>query len=684
MTPQVRGDAGAQLLEEQLSRVRVKTAHRLGAGLLVEADLRRAGRPDLVPFVLSYSSNDLGTWSLERAHAGASSVNLLDGDRYLFLSDAESPAACGADLGGRSLLLQRADTGVEPEVLLRTGRDIVSYTASASAAVAAVWMRPEAAGFAQDLSIRRRERSSGKTASIVSGDLWPRSGYHLDGEVLRLLKISLHHDREKPRLPSPELLPLRLELNTRLTGALSLTPDGLHCAAGIVRFLRGGHRRHGLLLFSLASPSTAHARWGDRDDLMDPVAAPDGTGWACTAERIARPGMAPRQHAVFVPADGAEPRSLATAHEDWLQPRAWADERTVLCTGEQDGRRRLWRVDRQAASPERVECAGSVLDVTVSGQEAVITRSAIDLPPEVVVVPLGQLSTDRRTLIGHSAHDSRRGAPCFAPASAVEPAGRMERLSYQALDGSRWHSWLCLPPEAAEELPVLVWCHGGPLLSWTDWSWRWNPWPYVAEGYAVLMPDPPLSLGYGQAAIERGWGRWTSEVAAIAAQQIHDALKRPDLDATRVAVMGGSFGGFLALALGTVSQDFRLIVSHCGWADFSAVARASDLHWHWLREYGTVGNSSYHDESLQLSAILHTSKVMLSHGCEDPHVPVGEARAICRELDTRGVDVELMLLPEERHSIRRPANVRAWYDWVIAACRENLTPGPGLEGDSEQ
>lgn len=550
--------------------------------------------------------------------------------------------------------------------------------------VAAVWMRPEAAGLAQDLSIRRRERSTGRTASIVSGDLWSRSAYHLDGEVLRLLKISLPRDGEKPRLRSPELLLLRLEPNTRLTGALSLTPDGLHCAAGIVRFLRGGHRRHGLLLFSLASPSTARVRWGDRDDLMDPVAAPDGTGWACTAERIARPGMAPHQHAVFVSVEGGEPRSLATAHEDWLRPRAWADERTVLCTGEQDGRRRLWRVDRQAASPERVECAGSVLDVTVSGQEAVVTRSAIDLPPEVVVVPLSRLSTGRRVLTGHSAHDSRRGALCFAPASAVAPAGRMERLSYQAPDGSRWHSWLCLPPETTGRLPVLVWCHGGPLLSWTDWSWRWNPWPYVAEGYAVLMPDPPLSLGYGQAAIERGWGRWTSKVAAIAARQVRDALKRPDLDATRVAVMGGSFGGFLALALGTVSQDFRLIVSHCGWADFAAVARASDLHWHWLREYGTVGGSSYRDESLRLSAIPRTSKVMLSHGCEDPHVPVGEARAIYRELDTRGVDVELMLLPEERHSIRRPANVRAWYDWVIAACRENLTPKSRLEEDSEQ
>lgn len=47
--------------------------------------------------------------------------------------------------------------------------------------------------------------------------------------------------------------------------------------------------------------------------------------------------------------------------------------------------------------------------------------------------------------------------------------------------------------------------HGGPLSSWNGWHWRWNPWLMVAHGYAVLLPDPALSTGYGQDFIQRGW-----------------------------------------------------------------------------------------------------------------------------------------------------------------------------------
>ncbi|WP_158564897.1 alpha/beta hydrolase family protein [Streptomyces sp. AC1-42W] len=296
--------------------------------------------------------------------------------------------------------------------------------------------------------------------------------------------------------------------------------------------------------------------------------------------------------------------------------------------------------------------------VTVTAAEALVVQSRVDLPPEVVAVDLA--GPPARTLL--------------TPAAAARPTGRMERISHRAEDGTTWHSWLCLPAdELAEPLPVLVWCHGGSLLSWIDWSWRWNPWPFVAEGHAVLMPDPPLSMGYGQETVERGWGRWSSEVASVAAEQVRAALRRPDLDARRVAAMGGSFGGYLALALATRLPEIRLVASHAGWSDFAAVARASDLHWHWLREYGPVEESeAYRRESLALDGIDPGVTVLLSHGCADQHVPVGEARAMYRALDTRKVDARLMLLPDEGHSIERAANVTAWYDWVRAACAEVL------------
>ncbi|UFQ13953.1 MULTISPECIES: S9 family peptidase [Streptomyces] len=648
--PTTEGAAGAALFDLIRAQQRLKSAHRLGSRLLVESDIERKNRPDLVPFVLAYSF-DGDEPTLRHAHAGASSVTVLGTDDYLFLSNRRPPAA--DPVGGRSLWRHRE--GREPEALLGTARDVVGYAAADRTVVAAVWVHAEADSFASDRALREESARQGLTAVTLDGDLWPRSGHRFGAEVLKLVGLSLDAAED----PSgPELLPTPLGQDTLLSGQLALTPDGRRCAAGLVRFLPGGHRRHGLLVFSVGAPDDARQVWAE-DDLSDTIASPDGAWFACTAERIAVPGTAPRQEAALVSSDGLVVRKVGRDHRDWLQPRAWQDPKALLCTGEEDGRRYLWRVAVDEDVVTRIDTGGSVRSVTARAGEALVVRSTIASPPSVVTVELTTPDAPR--------------AEILAPAVAATPRGRMERLTHKASDGTEWSSWLCLPEDVDRELPVLVWCHGGPMLSWTDWSWRWNPWPFVADGYAVLMPDPPLSVGYGQDAIERGWGKWTSEVAAVAAEQVADALLDPRLDADRVAVMGASFGGFLSLALGTLLRAPRLIVSHCGWADFAAVSRACDLHWHWLREYGPVDSSpSYRSESLALEAISPRTKVLLSHGCEDTHVPVGESRAMYRTLDARGVDVELMLVPDERHSILRPANAAAWHRWVARACRETL------------
>src|SRR5581483_3657696 len=93
-----------------------------------------------------------------------------------------------------------------------------------------------------------------------------------------------------------------------------------------------------------------------------------------------------------------------------------------------------------------------------------------------------------------------------APGTTSVP-GRIERVSAPAPDGTQISGWLALPPSGAPH-PLLLWIHGGPLSAWNSWSWRWNPWLMVAKGYAVLLPDPAFSTGYGVRMIERGWGQW--------------------------------------------------------------------------------------------------------------------------------------------------------------------------------
>ena len=95
--------------------------------------------------------------------------------------------------------------------------------------------------------------------------------------------------------------------------------------------------------------------------------------------------------------------------------------------------------------------------------------------------------------------------------------------------------WLLLPEGASDAAPapLLLWIHGGPLSSWNAWSWRWAPLLAVARGYAVLLPDPALSTGYGLEFIARGWNSWGGKPYTDLMSITDEVVARPDIDETR-------------------------------------------------------------------------------------------------------------------------------------------------------
>ena len=96
------------------------------------------------------------------------------------------------------------------------------------------------------------------------------------------------------------------------------------------------------------------------------------------------------------------------------------------------------------------------------------------------------------------------------PPGATDAPGTLSGSSTTGRGRHHGAGWLALPDGRVgrQPAPLLLWIHGGPLGRWNAWSWRWNPWLLVAQGYAVLLPDPALSTGYGQEFIRRGWGHW--------------------------------------------------------------------------------------------------------------------------------------------------------------------------------
>jgi hypothetical protein len=308
------GTLGEQLLESILAQRRVRAAHRCGRHVLVEADVPGPGRPVPVPFVLSYSIDTDGQWELARADGYAGAVCIRDHETYLYLGAA--PKATG------SQAIWQVRDGVS-SLVLETGRGVVSFAAGGHFVVAALWAGPGARSLAADDEDSSRYRTSGESAALPIGDLWPLLGHRVDGSILRLARVRLD---DQDAAPETCLLDISLPGDAGFTGQVALTPDGRRCAAGMVRFIADGHRRFGLYVFPVAAPGAGRHVWVDDIDLRVPVASPDGAWFACTGERVATPRQAPHQCVVFVAGDGQ--RVKTADHDDWLVPPGTA---TALC-----------------------------------------------------------------------------------------------------------------------------------------------------------------------------------------------------------------------------------------------------------------------------------------------------------------------------------------------------------------
>ena len=241
----------------------------------------------------------------------------------------------------------------------------------------------------------------------------------------------------------------------------------------------------------------------------------------------------------------------------------------------------------------------------------------------------------------------------------------LTRLSASGMQGGECHGWLATTrTPGSSPLPVLVWLHGGPIGSWTHWLRGWSVPVALELGYAVILPDPALSSGYGDEHVSRGWGQWgqapLADVTALMDAAFDGALTPVELDRHRCAVMGGSFGGYLALQLLINTSRFRCGVVQSAPADLARFSETSDSGHYFRRELGVQAVDSLPDLSLLDAPLL------LVHGALDRRVPLEQALALWARLNEPSLAFDrghrFLYFPDEGHSIRRAANLQVWYD----------------------
>lgn len=390
-------------------------------------------------------------------------------------------------------------------------------------------------------------------------------------------------------------------------------------------------------------------------DAWSPAIAPDGSAVAYIRESFSTPEKAPRMSLACLRFDG-QPVALAPDWERWPASVTWTrDGSAVIVTADQDGRRPVFRVDVAHGAVTQLTFDDHCYTDVVAAPDGVLfaLRSSYAAPPHPVRIDPDGAVTE---------------LPCVP---LPELPGTLEDVEATTGDGTRVRSWLVLPP-GHTRAPLLLWIHGGPLSSWNSWSWRWNPWLLAARGYAVLLPDPGLSTGYGQEFVQRGWGAWGAAPFEDLMAATDAACEHPRIDAERTAAMGGSFGGYMANWVAGHTDRFDAIVTHASLWALDQFGATTDSSYYWLREMTremAQANSPHH----HVDRI--TTPMLVIHGDKDYRVPIGEALRLWYELLTHSglpADDEgesphrFLYFPSENHWVLTPQHAKIWYQVVTA------------------
>src|SRR4051812_3227283 len=419
------------------------------------------------------------------------------------------------------------------------------------------------------------------------------------------------------------------------------------------------------------------AETGERTALLEdaryyfhePRISPEGARVAALRRLRTLPDRPPQVDIVVVGIDGGEPEVVAGDWDRWANELRWTpDGQALIASADEDGRGPLFRIGVADGSVVRLtgdDAAYTNPCVSPDGRFVYALRNAIGAPPAPV------------RLDAHAA--GQEPALLAGPAPAPAIPGTTTEITATAEDGTDLRAWLVLPDGAeAEPAPLLLWVHGGPLNSWNAWTWRWNPWLMAARGYAVLLPDPALSTGYGQDMVDRGWARWGGPPFTDVLALTDVAEARPEIDASRMAAMGGSFGGYMANWIAGHTDRFGAIVTHASLWALDQFGPTTDDASYWL---GEMTEEMALENSPHLHADRITTPMLVIHGDKDYRVPIGEALRLWWDLVFRQEDQHqnphrFLYFPNENHWILTPQHAIVWHETVLAFLAQHVLGEP--------
>lgn len=266
-----------------------------------------------------------------------------------------------------------------------------------------------------------------------------------------------------------------------------------------------------------------------------------------------------------------------------------------------------------------------------------------------------------------STTDVMRHIADLAPWLSADDMNPMLPVTYTSRDGLKIEAYLTLPHhltlDNARQLPVVVNPHGGP--------WARDCWGYSSEvqflanrGYAVFQMNFRGSTGYGRKFLEASYKQWGLRMQDDISDGVKWLIDQGIADPARVAIYGGSYGGYAVLAgLTLTPQLYACGVDYVGVSNLFTFMKTIPPYWRPLLEmmYERVGNPETDKEQLAAtSPALHADKIIaplfIAQGANDPRVNKAESDQMVEALRKRGVEVEYMVKDDEGHGFANQEN----------------------------
>jgi dipeptidyl aminopeptidase/acylaminoacyl peptidase len=248
------------------------------------------------------------------------------------------------------------------------------------------------------------------------------------------------------------------------------------------------------------------------------------------------------------------------------------------------------------------------------------------------------------------------------PALNDAALGEVRPIRYAARDGTSIPAYLTLPPNVeAKNLPLVVLPHGGPE-SQDEYGFGWWPQFLATRGYAVLQPQFRGSTGYGDAFRRAGYHQWGLLMQDDVTDGVRSLIQQGIANPRRVCIVGGSYGGYAALAGAAFTPDlYRCAISVNGVSDLPRMlgwakehfGDESDAVYYWKDSIGTVFEKNVIERSPVNAADRIQIPILLLHGVDDSTVPIAQSESMARELTKNHKTVTLVKLPGEDHWLSR-------------------------------